>query len=110
MPWTCPECGAEETQRSWCGDCGFGAPPRSSIWTRRQAMLLAARLDVRDPKRIDVMLGALGRLWRAQPDLRLGQLVSNLAAEIGQADPFHVEDDKMAAQLWLSLLKLGIPR
>lgn len=50
----------------------------------------------RDPARIDVLLAELECAWRANPDLRLGQLVVNAA---GVADPFNVEDQVMLAGL-----------
>jgi uncharacterized protein YihD (DUF1040 family) len=31
---------------------------------------------MRDPSRIDEMLDVLGQVWKAHPDLRLGQLVN----------------------------------
>jgi hypothetical protein len=30
---------------------------------------------VRDPKRIDAILDVIGRMWKASPNLRLGQLL-----------------------------------
>lgn len=54
----------------------------------------------RDPNRIGPMLKALETYWRKNPDLRLGQLVSNMAVTVGVplvcglGDPY-IEDDKM---------------
>jgi hypothetical protein len=70
----------------------------------------------RDPERIGPMLDLLGALWREHPNLRLGQLVCNVAvaadprtpratealganAGMLSIDPFSVEDDAMAAGL-----------
>lgn len=47
---------------------------------------------MRDPQRIDRMLGRLRQLWLVSPDLRLGQLVCNLT---GPVPTFHMEDDEM---------------
>jgi len=44
---------------------------------------------MRDPKRIPVLLAKIQAFWEKNPDLRLGQLVSNLA---GNEDVFYVED------------------
>lgn len=52
----------------------------------------------RDPARIDSVLRELERAWRANADMRLGQLLVNAA---GVADPFYVEDDQMLAALKL---------
>jgi hypothetical protein len=49
-----------------------------------------------DPARIDGVLLAVSAAWRANPDLRLGQLVVNAA---GDTDPFYIEDDKLLASL-----------
>lgn len=52
---------------------------------------------MRDPARIDRILAKLGAYWRACPDLRLGQIVSNLTAERGFV--FYVEDDVIEAAI-----------
>jgi len=44
---------------------------------------------MRDPKRIPKVLAKIQAYWERNPDLRLGQLVSNLA---GNEDVFYVED------------------
>jgi hypothetical protein len=49
-----------------------------------------------DTARIDRVLLAVSAAWRANPDLRLGQLLVNAA---GDADPFYIEDDKLLAGL-----------
>lgn len=56
----------------------------------------------RDPARIDPMLDKLRELWHKSPDLRLGQLVYNLAQPVGgfpERDVFYVEDDAMIANI-----------
>ena len=51
---------------------------------------------MRDPARIERVMLKLAQVWGTAPDLRLGQLVLNLA---GKADPFHLEDDRLEAAL-----------
>jgi len=53
---------------------------------------------MRDPKRIDEILTALRVYWLANPDLRLGQIVCNIAYEWG-GDPFHIEDHELLRRL-----------
>lgn len=50
---------------------------------------------MRNPDRIRPMLKQLESYWRANPDLRLGQIISNMAASVGSKDCFFTEDDKM---------------
>lgn len=47
----------------------------------------------RDSKRIPVILAALGELWAANPDLRLGQIMGNAAVT------YYTEDDKALKEL-----------
>ena len=54
---------------------------------------------MRDPKRIPKLLASIQACWEKNPDLRLGQLVRNLA---GNEDVFYVEDSK----LWSNLRKV----
>lgn len=51
---------------------------------------------MRDPKRIGRILGKLSTLWRANPDLRLAQMLFNLTQ---RNDPFYVEDDVLEESL-----------
>jgi hypothetical protein len=54
---------------------------------------------MRDPKQMDKDINALRAAWHRNPELRLGQLVSNLAAGIIPAsggDPFYIEDADLA--------------
>ena len=51
---------------------------------------------MRDPARIDRIIGRLRFLWKLHPDQRLGQLVANLAP---RDQTFHVEDDQMEATI-----------
>jgi hypothetical protein len=53
---------------------------------------------MRNPARIDPMLETLERIWKANPDWRLGQVVANaVRAYDGRVscDPFYIEDDAM---------------
>jgi len=56
---------------------------------------------MRDPARIDRILAALGEYWKANPDLRLGQIVVNAARSVGGHDAatFYVEDDAIEQAL-----------
>lgn len=51
---------------------------------------------MRDPKRIDKVLAAVGEVWEKYPDMRLGQLLSNV-----YTDPtlYFIEDDKLVEGL-----------
>lgn len=60
---------------------------------------------MRNPDRIRPMLKQLELYWRANPDLRLGQIVSNMAASVGSKDCFFTEDDKMMGILTAENLK-----
>lgn len=49
---------------------------------------------MRNPKRISQILKELETYWNANPDWRLGQVISNLSYELsGSNDPFFIEDD-----------------
>ena len=50
----------------------------------------------RDPDRIPLVLAALERYWTKHPDLRLGQIVSNVS---GKYDPFYLEDANLLTAL-----------
>lgn len=57
---------------------------------------------MRDPARIDRILDLLKGIWRENPDIRLGQLLSWSLAEINdgrQTDVFHIEDHDL--EQWL---------
>lgn len=60
---------------------------------------------MRNPDRIRPMLKQLESYWRANPDLRLGQIISNMAASVGSKDCFFTEDDKMMGILTAENLK-----
>lgn len=65
---------------------------------REQIKKMNERLVPRDPARIDYILAKLGDLWSIHPDMRLGQLISNLKG-VGPQDVFHFEDDDLEDQL-----------
>lgn len=46
---------------------------------------------MRDPKRIDGILKVVGKYWKENPDLRLGQLILNVAYGTG-CEPYYIED------------------
>jgi uncharacterized protein YihD (DUF1040 family) len=50
---------------------------------------------MRDPERIKPILNKLEELWKANPDLRLGQLIM-VIAKTGETNSklFHLEDDE----------------
>lgn len=64
---------------------------------------------MRDPKRIDRILGLLSQYWKECPDLRLGQIISIMTPDRFRRDvcdfdgtphgyvrdSFNVEDDEM---------------
>lgn len=52
---------------------------------------------MRDPKRIERIIGRIRDIWLTQPDTRLTQLIMN-ALNINQ-DPYYVEDDKLEERL-----------
>lgn len=63
----------------------------------------------RNPKRIDRVLVSLEHYWRRYPDLRLGQILGNIA----QGDPYYIEDDALATELEAALGRdtpYGMPR
>ena len=56
---------------------------------------------MRDPKRIDRVLGKLGEAWHKNPQLRLGQLVVNLPRFNGdcRTELFFIEDDVLEGMI-----------
>lgn len=55
---------------------------------------------MRNPDRIDPMLSKLGTYWKANPDLRLGQIISNANhIATGRSDCFYTEDTTMMSAL-----------
>jgi hypothetical protein len=55
---------------------------------------------MRDPNRIDPIIEALRRAWKATPDFRLGQLVESQGLfQEPEIDPYYVENEEMLAAL-----------
>ena len=55
---------------------------------------------MRDPNRISKVLKELNTYWCNYPDLRLGQILSNMSYELsGRNDPFYLEDDELLEEL-----------
>ena len=55
---------------------------------------------MRDPKRIDRILRRLKAYWKANPDLRLGQIVVNAASDPKRSterNTYYIEDDEIEA-------------
>lgn len=52
---------------------------------------------MRDPKRIERVLGRIREVWLTYPDLRLTQLIMNVLEM--SSDPYHVEDDVLEKKL-----------
>ncbi len=49
---------------------------------------------MRNPNRIPVILDEIKKVWEQYPDLRLGQLISNVFS-----DPYFIEDEDLAQAL-----------
>jgi hypothetical protein len=59
-----------------------------------------ASSESRPPERIDTVLSELESYWKEHPDLRLGQIISNISNKNGFGDdPFYMEDDTVLNQL-----------
>ena len=56
---------------------------------------------MRDPERIDRILGLLRKEWKKFPDWRLGQLLVNIADADGwtNSDLFYYDDDRLESAL-----------
>jgi hypothetical protein len=55
---------------------------------------------MRDPGRIDEILEAIRRVWKENPDLRLGQLlIDAVIPRIPAPDIFSIEDSRILVQL-----------
>ncbi len=53
---------------------------------------------MRDPKRIEKVIGKLRQLWQSYPDQRLGQLVINLAPN-GADDLWSMEEPELEKKI-----------
>lgn len=56
---------------------------------------------MRDPNRIPWLLEAVQRYWEKNPDLRLGQIVGNMAKG---TDPYYIEDDELHLRISAALI------
>ena len=54
---------------------------------------------MRDPNRIPRVLNLLGKVWAEVPDWRLGQLIENIARDMGWNDAYYMEDDDLEKEL-----------
>jgi uncharacterized protein YihD (DUF1040 family) len=53
---------------------------------------------MRDPNRIGDVLQAVEKIWRRYPDMRLGQLISNLA-DWSEQSVWDIEEDDLVAEI-----------
>lgn len=56
---------------------------------------------MRDPQRIDRIINKLRKYWKTYPDLRLCQMIFNVATQLSEemGDMFYVEDDEFEKRL-----------
>ena len=54
---------------------------------------------MRDAQRIPRVLDLLEKAWQEVPDWRLGQLIENIARDMGWNDAYYVEDDDLQKEL-----------
>ena len=53
---------------------------------------------MRDPKRINVVLRKIKKIWEQNPDMRLGQLIGNV---VDESAIYFIEDDDLVKHLEL---------
>lgn len=53
---------------------------------------------MRNPERIPEVLAEIERIWRMYPDMRLGQLVSNIA-DWAETSVWDIEEDDLTAEI-----------
>lgn len=53
---------------------------------------------MRDPKRIDEVIGVLRDFWKDHPDLRFMQMIDNCFHRHTGEDPYGWEDDRFVAR------------
>lgn len=51
---------------------------------------------MRNPERIDKVLAAISEVWKRYPDLRFGQLISNVFSE---PTLYFIEDDELIEKI-----------
>ena len=54
---------------------------------------------MRGPERIPRVLDLLEKAWNVVPDWRLGQLIENIARDMGWNDAYYMEDDDLEKEL-----------
>lgn len=54
---------------------------------------------MRDEERIDRVLEELDDYWHEHPDLRLSQVIGNVAQSYNYDDPYYMEDEELLAAL-----------
>lgn len=54
---------------------------------------------MRNQQRIQKILDLLEKVWQEVPDWRLGQLVENIARDMGWNDAFYMKDDDLEKEL-----------
>ena len=54
---------------------------------------------MRDEERIARTINLLWAVWEKYPDWRLGQLIENIARDMGWDDAYYVEDDVLQKEL-----------
>jgi len=59
----------------------------------------------RDPDRIDRVIEKIRKIWKANPDWRIGQLVVNMTQRGKQI--FYVEDDVVEAEIDRYIASMG---
>lgn len=108
---SCPQCdGGRETFVERCSLChGEGRAPvqRVRLWHNYGRDRLAAQgRAVREHEK-SVVLDRILRVWLQEPDLRLGQLITN--AMVHMDGLFYVEDEDLAKILekWVAERKAG---
>ena len=54
---------------------------------------------MRNTQRIPRILDLLEKVWKEVPDWRLGQLIENIARDMGWNDAYYMEDDDLEKEL-----------
>ena len=54
---------------------------------------------MRNQQRIQKILDLLEKVWQEVPDWRLGQLIENIARDMGWNDAYYMEDDDLEKEL-----------
>lgn len=73
----------------------------------RDMIALCLRVCMICPYRIPKILYKLHDVWAHNPDLRLGQLISNMKLRAIGTDVYHTEDAKLEKELTKELIEQG---